>query len=140
VGSAAVPGDMENCPFILIYDGTCPLCLHAVAWLSARLEPDRIRFVPCDSEERRQRAPSISEAVCLEAVHLVKPDGTVLRGAEALPALLRNLRRWRYLAPFFAVPGVLWLAERLYRIIARRRHALSAFFIRKPHCGIGNPD
>jgi predicted DCC family thiol-disulfide oxidoreductase YuxK len=57
-------------------------------------------------------------------MHLVLPDGRVLAGADAAPELLRLLPGKGWLAPLFAVPGVLPIARRVYGWIARRRRCL----------------
>ncbi len=41
----------------------------------------------------------------MEAIQLVLPDGRALSGAAAVPEILRRLRRWRWLAAAFSVPG-----------------------------------
>ena len=58
------------------------------------------------------------------AMHLVRPDGRVYPGADAIPELLRLFPGKRWLAPLFAIPGVLPLARRIYARIAIRRHCL----------------
>ncbi len=58
------------------------------------------------------------------AMHLVRPDGRVYPGADAIPELLRLFPGKRWLAPLFAIPGVLPLARWIYARIAIRRHCL----------------
>jgi predicted DCC family thiol-disulfide oxidoreductase YuxK len=110
---------------VVIYDASCGLCRGSVAWLASRAAPGRIEFLPCASPERRERFPWLDERDCLEAMQLVLADGRVMSGAAAVPEILRGLRRWRWLAPLFALPGAARLAGRLYRWVARHRHGLS---------------
>ena len=110
---------------VVIYDGTCGLCQGSVAWLSRRAVPGRFEFLPCQAAERRARFPWMEERACLEAIQLVLPDGRALSGAAAIPEILRRLRGWRLLAPFFWLPGVGFLARPLYRWVARHRHWIS---------------
>jgi predicted DCC family thiol-disulfide oxidoreductase YuxK len=63
-------------------------------------------------------APEAAE----EAMHLVAPGGSVWRGAEAAREILGVVPGGRPLAWLFRLPGVLPIAERIYRWIARRRH------------------
>ncbi len=58
-------------------------------------------------------------------MHLVSPDGVVLVGAAAAPAILRLLPGGGLLAWTFRVPGVPSLAEVVYRAVARNRHSLA---------------
>ena len=80
-------------------------------------------FLPCQAAERRARYPWLAEQRCLEAIQLVLGERT-LSGADAAPEILRRLRRWRWLAAAFALPGMGWLAPRAYAWIARRRYRL----------------
>jgi predicted DCC family thiol-disulfide oxidoreductase YuxK len=110
---------------VLIYDGSCALCRGAVTWISARVVRGAIEFLPCQAAERRARFPSIAEAACLEAMHLVLPDGRVRAGADALPEILARLRRWRFLGLLFRLPGARLAAPLAYRRIAGHRYRIS---------------
>jgi predicted DCC family thiol-disulfide oxidoreductase YuxK len=48
----------------------------------------------------------------------------VLAGAAAAPVILALLPRWRALAPLFGLPGVAFLAERVYQWVANHRGRL----------------
>ena len=112
-------------PAVLIYDGACPVCLGAMRWVQRRALPGEFEFLPCQSPERRARFPWMSEQACLEALQLILSDGRVLAGAAALPEILRRLRGWRWLARLFELPGMAFLAPRLYAWVARNRYAIS---------------
>ena len=115
----------------LIYDGECPLCEKAVAWVQKRARPQTLEYLTCQSPERAQRFPTMAEAQCMEAMQLVMPDGAVYSGDEALPVLLSMLRRWRWLAHLFRIPGITLLSPIGYRFIARNRHIFSIFVASK---------
>lgn len=115
----------------LIYDGACPLCLKAVDWLKHNARPGVLDYLACQSPERAERYPDIPEAQCMEAMLLVQPDGTVYAGEEALPHLFRLLRRWRWLARLFALPGISLAAPAAYRFVARNRYIISVIVARK---------
>jgi predicted DCC family thiol-disulfide oxidoreductase YuxK len=113
-------------PVALIYDADCPVCRAAVDWVRRDAAvPDSFEFLPCRSGETRSRFPAIAEAACLEAVHLVLPDGAILAGGQALPEILRRTRRYRWAAALFRLPGAGILSRLLYRSFARRRHRIS---------------
>ncbi len=116
---------------ILVYDGACPLCTRAADWVRRNARPDVVELFPCQSEERTARFPEISEAACMEAMQLVLPDGSIRSGERALPELFRLMRRWRWLAWLFSVPGIAWLSPFAYRWVARHRQALSVIVARK---------
>ena len=115
----------------LIYDGECPLCKKAVAWVQKHARPQTLEYLTCQSPERAQRFPTMAEAQCMEAMQLVMPGGAVYSGDEALPVLLSMLRRWRWLAHLFRLPGITLVSPAAYRLVARNRHIFSIFVASK---------
>lgn len=111
----------------LVYDADCPVCRAAADWVRRNaLDPGTFEYLPCRSAETRSRFPAISEAACLQAMHLVLLDGTILAGEQALPEILRRTRRYRRAAVLFRLPGAGMLSGLLYRAFARRRHKISS--------------
>lgn len=114
---------------VLIYDGECPVCAKAAGWIRFRSLPEAFEFLSCHSEERAGRFPFIKQEACLDAMHLVLPDGTVFVGERALPEILRRLRGYRWAAALFRLPGVEMFSRAFYRWFARNRfHVSKAFF------------
>jgi predicted DCC family thiol-disulfide oxidoreductase YuxK len=115
---------------VLIYDGECPVCAKAVEWVRARSLPEAFELLSCHSEELARRFPSIGKTACLQAMHLVLPDGTVHAGEGAVPEILRllRLRRYRWCASWFSLPGGGTIARVFYRWFAIHRHRFSRVF------------
>jgi len=110
----------------LVYDAECPVCRAVVDWVRCNaVLPDPFDYLPCRSEETRSRFPAIAEAACLQAVHLVLPDGAILAGERALPEILRRTRRYRRAAVLFRLPCAGTVSRFLYRAFARRRHRIA---------------
>lgn len=107
---------------VLIYDGECSVCLKAVEWVRDRSLPGAFEFLSCHSEELSKQFPSIEKAACLQAMHLVLPDGTVLVGERAMPEIFRRLPRYRWCASLFRFPGAAFLSRLFYRLFAKNRH------------------
>lgn len=113
-------------PVALIYDAECPVCRAAADWvLRNAVDRDAFETLPCRSEETRARFPAVTETACLQAMHLVLPDGTILAGERAFPEILRRTRRYRLAADLFRLPGAGILSRLLYRAFARRRYRIS---------------
>ena len=111
---------------VLVYDADCPVCRAAADWVRRNAAvPGAFEYLPCRSAETRSRFPAIAEAACLQAMHLVLPDGTILAGERALPEILRRTRRYRLAALLFRLPGAGIVSRLLYRAFARRRHTFS---------------
>jgi predicted DCC family thiol-disulfide oxidoreductase YuxK len=111
---SAPPGD------VLFFDGACPACRRAVARLQRRLGPGRV-------EARSFRAPGALDAFpgldperCRRALQLVRADGEVFAGVEAVVQALRHRRLGR-LARLYYLPPLRQLADATYRAVARRR-------------------
>jgi len=117
---------MEAAPAALIYDADCPVCRAAADWVRRNaVVPGAFEYLPCRSAETRSRFPAIDEAACLQAMHLVLPDGTIRAGEHALPEILRRTRRYRRAAVLFRLPGAGILSHFLYRAFADRRHRIA---------------
>ena len=117
---------MEAVPAALIYDADCQVCLAAVDWVRRNaMVPGAFEYLPCRSAEARSRFPAIAEAACLQAMHIVLPDGTILAGENALPEILRRTRRYRLATVLFRFPGAGLLSRILYRAVADRRHRIA---------------
>ena len=120
---------MESAPAALIYDADCPVCRAAADWVRRNaVAPGAFEYLPCRSAEARARFPAIAESACLQAMHLVLPDGTILAGEKALPEILFRSRRYRRAAGLFRLPGAGIVSRVLYRAFARRRHRISRLF------------
>lgn len=110
---------------VLIYDGECPVCIRAVDWIRVRSDRDAFEFLSCHSHDLTRRFPSIDKAACLQAMHLVLPDGTVFIGERAIPEILKQLHGYRWLACLFRLPGAELLSRAFYRRFAKKRHHIA---------------
>ena len=114
-------------PAVLIYDGECAVCRGAAEWVRGNAAPDAFEFFSCHSEELSRRFPAIERGACLQAMHLVLPDGSILIGEKAVPEILSRLRRrrHRWAAALFRVPGAGFLSRAFYRWFAGHRYRIS---------------
>ena len=122
---AAGPGHSSLLPpWTLIYDGDCRFCRRCVALLRSWDRGGRLSAVPFQSDHDLESLPRIPRSSLEQAMHLVAPDGGMLAGAAAAPAILRLLPGGRPLAWAFAFPGIPAVANAVYRAVARNRHRL----------------
>lgn len=117
-------------PAVLIYDGDCRFCQGGMRWIESRARRGMFEYLPCQSDERRNRFPEMAEATCMEAMQVALPDGRILNGAEAIPEILKRLRGWRWLAGLFRLPGMGFIAPHVYAWVARHRYTISCML---PH-------
>ena len=112
-------------PVVLIYDGGCPVCQKTVAWIRENMRKDAFEMIPCQSEEARKRFPFVEQAVCMQAMQLILPDGEVLSGEKALPEILKRLKRYSPAAALFDLPGSEILSRSFYRWFADNRYHIA---------------
>ncbi len=112
----------------MLYDDTCPLCtfqMRSLTWLDWG---ERIRWRPLSDPEAAALVPGVDRADLRAAVHCVTPDGTVHRGAHAIRFVAGRVPLLMPLALLLWIPGVIWVAEWVYRFVSRHRHRLSRLF------------
>jgi predicted DCC family thiol-disulfide oxidoreductase YuxK len=109
---------------IILYDGACGFCRRSAERLQRALPPETTALSFRDAGVLR-RYPAITVSACESAIQLIRKDGTIFAGAEALVQALRV--RW-YGAPLRALyylPAVRQATDAIYGEIARRRFMLS---------------
>jgi predicted DCC family thiol-disulfide oxidoreductase YuxK len=106
----------------MLYDGRCRICT-ASAERIRRLDTEHsLDVLSLHEREVAARFPEITREAVLEEMHLVRPDGTIARGADSIRAVLRFLPRLRWLALLWFVPGFSPLARVGYKWVARNRY------------------
>jgi predicted DCC family thiol-disulfide oxidoreductase YuxK len=118
-------GKQKTGKAVLIYDGNCPVCQRTIGWIRENERKDSFEMLSCQSEEVRQRFPFIEEAVCMQAMQLILPDGEVFSGEKALPEIIRRLKRYSAAAELFSLPGSDTLSRSFYRWFADNRYHIA---------------
>ncbi len=108
----------------LVYDGDCRFCRRCVALLRRWDRAGRLAYAPFQDAVALAALPYLDPRALEQAMHLVTAGGEVRAGAAALPPILGLMPFGRPIAWLFLVPGVPWLAARVYRQVARNRHRL----------------
>jgi len=103
---------------VLIYDAQCPFCRRWVARLKRWDRRDRIRLLPLQDPAAAPLAGR-PVAVLRQAAHLVREDGVVFAGAWAAREVFAYLPAGWLLTVVARIPGVMALADRGYRWVAR---------------------
>ena len=103
----------------LVFDGECAFCRRWVARWHARTL-DRVAYVPSQQPGLLARL-GIPLTVARRSVVLVDADGCQYRGASAVLRTLARAPGRHPLLRLLRVPPLSWIAELVYRIIARNR-------------------
>lgn len=108
----------------LIYDDRCPLCLRAMNEVRKYDRLAVVRMVPLSTVRESaglSAVPLPLDSELQQSIHLVEPNGQILRGAEAIGRLAVLFPRSRPLGLVLLMPGVRTISEWIYRWVARHR-------------------
>ena len=121
---------------VVLYDDACPLCIfqmRVVTWLDWF---DTVSLLPLSDPRAAGLAPRLSREALLEAIHCVARDGRIHRGARCLRFVGMRMPLAAPVALVLWIPGVIWIAERVYAGVSRNRHLLSRWFGCKGACAL----
>jgi predicted DCC family thiol-disulfide oxidoreductase YuxK len=103
-------------------DGDCGLCLRARRVMETLDLFGRLEFVNFrEGTGDGALAPGMNETALQETMHVVTPRGKVLTGFLGYRWIAVRLPATALLAPFFYLPGIAWMGERVYRWVAAHR-------------------
>src|SRR4051794_36015140 len=106
---------------VLVYDGDCAFCSSCVR-LVEKIGPEA-EIVAWQSTDLAELGLTAEQAAA--ALQWVASDGTVRSGHEAVAATLKSAGSgWRIVGRVILLPGISWLAAKLYRLVANNRHRL----------------
>jgi len=120
----------------VLYDGECSLCtfqMRVITWLDWF---NTVTLVPISNPLAAELAPQITREALLEAIHCVAKDGRIHRGARCIRFIGMRMPLAVPVALVLWIPGVIWIAERVYSWVSRNRHLLSRLFGCKEACAI----
>lgn len=121
---------------LVLYDDQCPLCvfqMKLVTWLDWL---HVTRLVPLSSPEGAKAAPGVEPEALRAAMHVVTSSGKMHRGARCVRFLSLRMPLLIPLGLLLWLPGVIWVAEFVYNLIARNRLRLSRIFGCKDACAV----
>lgn len=119
---------------VLLYDGDCGFCTTCVRILE-RTGPNA-EVVAWQLTNLAELG--VSERQAAEAVQWVQIDGTIRSGHEAIAAALSTAGGiWKIIARAVLLPGISWMAAKLYRLVAANRYRLPGS---TPACAVADED
>lgn len=110
--------------YTLLYDGNCRICVGQADMVAAYNDAGMIDLLDMNSPAARARFPQVRPEDARRELHLVAPDGTLHRGAEAVRQTLLRLPALRGLGDLMGLPGAMGLARPIYAFVARNRYLL----------------
>ena len=95
---------------VILYDSLCALCNQSVR-IVKRLDWLH-RFIYSDIQDWESvhaRHPQLDREATLSAMHIVRPDGKIYAGYEAIRQISRELPLFFWVYPLLYLPGVTWI-------------------------------
>jgi predicted DCC family thiol-disulfide oxidoreductase YuxK len=121
---------------IVLYDDACSLCtfqMRVITWLDWF---NTVSLLPISNPRAAVLAPTLTREALLEAIHCLATDGHIYRGARCFRFIGMRMPLVVPMAIVLWVPGVIWVAERIYMWVSRHRYLLSRMFGCKEACAI----
>ena len=136
-----MPQDVPTSPDLFVfYDGSCSLCRASIAPVQQLDSHHRIRFLDLRDPSVQQRFPQIDSELAMRWMQAVDAGGRISSGAEAWARIGLLLPGWRYLSWILLVPGIRWLAAKIYAFIARNRYRWNRDLCSDGTCSVHLPD
>ena len=121
---------------IVLYDDECSFCTfqsRVITWLDWF---NTVSLLPISSPRVKEIAPRLTRTDLLEAMHCVAANGRIYRGARCIRHISLRMPLAFPVALFLWIPGVIGVAELVYRMVSRNRHTISRLFGCKGACNI----
>ena len=117
-------GEVVRREGVIVYDGECSFCLRQVERMRRRDVDGLFEMIPRQEPGLTERFSQLLEGDFNRGMRLIRPDGRVLVGADAIYGIARRLRRWRWFAWLYRVPLLHGLCKWGYGWIAANRNKL----------------
>jgi len=123
----------------VLYDSSCSLCRASVARVRPFDTHRRIEFLDLNDQTAQQRFPQIDREVAMRWMQAVDGHGRIWSGADAWARIGLLLPGWNLLAWLLLVPGLHWIAARIYGWIARNRYRWNSTLCSDGTCSLHIP-
>jgi len=97
------------------FDGGCPVCSREVAMYQRQPGADALQWVDVARCGASDLGSGLTREAAMARLHLRRPDGSLVSGAQAFTSLWRVLPRWAWLGRMLGAGPGLWLLEAGYR-------------------------
>lgn len=113
---------------LVLYDDECAFCISQTRLLR-RLDWLKIfQFQGISDSRNSELAPNLKREDLETAIHCVTKDGKIFRAARCFRFVAMRIPLLIPFALLLWIPGMIWIAEKIYHRIARNRQFLSRFF------------
>jgi predicted DCC family thiol-disulfide oxidoreductase YuxK len=106
----------------VLFDGSCALCGASAERVRRFDSRRRIELLDLHDPTAAQRFPQINREQAMKWMQAVDSDGRIYSGADAWTRIGLLLPGWNVVAWILVLPGIRWLAAKVYAWIARNRY------------------
>ena len=123
--------NLENQPYIVIFDGLCNLCNGAVQFIIRHDKKNRFVFASLQSEVAKKLLNEIQVPSSLETIVLIKGHKHFQKSDAVLEIAKKLFGLWLMVYGFKIIPRILrdalynWVAKKRYTWFAKRDSCLS---------------
>jgi predicted DCC family thiol-disulfide oxidoreductase YuxK len=118
----------------VLFDGSCSLCRASVARARRFNFQNRIEFPDLHDPQAAVRFPQVDREEAMRWMQAVDSRGRVFRAVRAWARIGLLLPGWSLLAWILLVPGIYWLASKIYSWVARNRFRWNSESCRDGSC------
>ena len=120
--------------YVVLYDGLCRFCVAGAKKLQRLARPGALDLVNFQEPGALDRFPGIPRDSCMRQMHLVTPTGRVYGGLEAAVQAVATRPVLGRAAYLYYLPGLRWLLDRLYALIAANRYRIMGRAVAAGEC------
>jgi predicted DCC family thiol-disulfide oxidoreductase YuxK len=113
---------IEPAKYTVYFDDTCPLCRRFARGIQRLDRHHATQLVPLGAAESGAVGLPADMDACRREIHIVTPDGRVLRGWDAVATVARLFPVTYFIGAVGMWPGLRQLGRWSYRQVAKRRH------------------
>jgi predicted DCC family thiol-disulfide oxidoreductase YuxK len=106
----------------VLFDGSCTLCRNGADRVARFDSRRRIELLDLHDPAAARRFPQINREEAMKWMQAVDSQGRLYSGADAWARIGRLLPGWNLGAWILLLPGIHWLATKVYSWIARNRY------------------
>lgn len=118
---------------VALFDGDCALCTRTMQFIWARDLSGAVECVDLRDEATAARFPRFSVDAVRAQLHAIDAEGREFVGIDAVRECGRRLPRYRWMAWLLGVPGIRFVAQQVYLLIAKNRMILNPW-LRRGEC------
>jgi len=124
----------------VLFDGHCGLCRASVNRLKRLDRCSRIEVLDLHDPSAQSRFPQINREEAMRWMQAVDPRGRIYSGVDAWARIGLTLPGWKLIAWLLLVPGVHFIARKIYEWVARNRYRWNKAECTDGTCALHAPD